>query len=589
MSRKLLATAGHAGRQHALVERRGTIAFAGLAAIAALAIGIAACSPGAGTNHGSNGSPPPPGPISFTLFALAELRGQIEPCGCTTDPLGDLSRTVALVEQARAAGPTVVFDAGSSLYDLSPVPPHRADQEKLKAALITNAYRDRLKVAAWGLGPADAGLGPSGAGPARQAINVAADSGFATEAPKIIEVGGAKLGVFGVILPGAIPNLTVADPAAAATTAIGDLRKRGAQLVVALIQAPTKREAAAYVRTLKGVDVAIAGLGALAPEPDKIDRRPEQLGDAWLVVPGNRGQIVSRLDITLRPGTAPLVDAIGPVAAEVERGRLAKQIDELGGELAAFAKDPSADPSFVAQKQRELDDAKARDQALAKTPLQAPATGSYFAFQQVTINKKLACDGAIDAAKVEYSKAAGEANVKAAAARPAPVAPAGTATYIGVEECDTCHAKEVAFWKKTRHASAWHTLEESGKQLDYECTSCHVTGWDKPGGATMAKTEGMVDVQCETCHGPGSLHAEAEGKEKPKSLVLKPADDLCATQCHTPQHSDTFQLQAYLRDVTGPGHGEKFRATLGDGPTGHDLRAAGLAKAGKELGAGCRK
>ncbi|MCE9575204.1 MAG: hypothetical protein K8W52_18775 [Deltaproteobacteria bacterium] len=561
-----------------------------MAVIATIAIGLAACSPGAGTNHGSGGSgTPAPGPISFTLFALAELRGQIEPCGCTTDPLGDLSRTVALVEQARAAGPTVVLDAGSSLYDLSPVPPHRADQEKLKAALISNAYRERLKVAAWGLGPADAGLGPTGAGPARQAINVAADSGFSVEAPKIIEVGGAKVGVFGVVLPGAIPGLTVGDPGAAATAAIADLRKQGAQLVVALVQAPSKREAAAFVRATKGVDVAIAGLGAAAPEPDKIDRRAEQLGDAWLVVPANRGQILARLDITLRPGGAPLVDAIGPAAAQDERARLVKTIADLDAQLAGFAKDPSADPSFVAQKQRELDLAKARDQELAKAPLQAPASGSYFTFQQVTINKKLACDAAIDGAKADYSKAAGLANVKAAAARPAPVAPPGTATYIGVEECDTCHAKEVAFWKTTRHAGAWHTLEESGKQLDYECTSCHVTGWDKPGGATMARTEGTVDVQCETCHGPGSIHAEAEGKEKPKTLVLKPADELCATQCHTPQHSDTFQLQAYLRDVTGPGHGEKFRATLGDGPTGHDLRAAGLAKAGKELGAGCRK
>lgn len=589
MSRKLLATAGHAGRQHALVRRRRTIAFAGLAAIAAVATTLIACSPGAGANHGSNNTGVPGGPISFSLFALAELRGQIEPCGCTTDPLGDLSRTVGLVERARAAGPTLVVDAGSSLYSLSPVPPHRADQEKLKAALITSAYRDRLKVAAWGLGPADAGLGPTGAGPPRQAVNVAAEAGFALDPPKVVEVGGAKVGVFGVVLPGAVPGLTVSEAEGAAIKAAAALRGQGAQLVVALVQAPSKRDAAAFARAAKGVDIAIAGLGALAPEPDKTDRRAAQVGDAWLVVPGNRGQLVARLDITLRPGAAPLVDAIGEPAAQDERARLATTIAELDAQLAGFAKDPAADPAFIAQKRRELDDARARDQALAKSPLQAPATGSYFTFQQVTINKKLACDAAIDTAKVAYSKAAGLANVKAAAARPAPVAPAGTATFIGVEECETCHAKEVAFWKQTRHAGAWHTLEEAGKALDYECTSCHVTGWDRPGGATMARTEGRVDVQCESCHGPGSLHAEADGLEQPPSIALRPADDMCATQCHTPQHSDTFQLQAYLRDVTGPGHAAKFRAALGDGPTGHDLRAAGLAKAGKELGAGCRK
>jgi hypothetical protein len=586
MAKPSLPTAERAGPS----SRTTRIYNRSVAMMAAAGLALAACSPGAGTNHGSAGSgTAAPTAISFSLFALAELRGQIEPCGCTTDPLGDLSRTVALVEQARAAGPTIVVDAGSSLYDLSPVPPHRADQEKLKAALIEHAYRDRLKVAAWGLGPADVGLGPTGIGPARQAINVGADAGFALEAPKVVDVGGAKVGVFGVIVPGAIANLQVADPEAAATQTAAALRDQGAQVVVALVQAPTKREAAAMIRAAKGIDVAIVGLGALAPEPNKIDARADQVGDAWMVVPGNRGQIVSRLDITVRPGAAPLVDAIGPAAATEARTRLAKDIAELDGQLAAFARDPSADPAFVAQKKQELADAKARDQQLAQAPLQAPAAGSYFTFQQIKINKQLACDATIDAAKIDYSKAAGEANVKAAAARPAPVVAKGTATYIGVDECDTCHAKEVTFWKTTRHAQAWHTLEEVGKQLDYECTSCHVTGWDKPGGATMAKTEDRVDVQCEVCHGPGSIHAEAEGKERPASIVLKPAADLCASTCHLPEHSDTFQLEAYLRDVTGPGHGEKFRAKLGDGPTGHELRAAGLAKAGKTLGAGCRK
>jgi len=75
-------------------------------------------------------------------------------------------------------------------------------------------------------------------------------------------------------------------------------------------------------------------------------------------------------------------------------------------------------------------------------------------------------------------------------------------------------------------------------------------------------------VQCEACHGPGSLHAA-----KPKRVkvpVPAPGKAVCDT-CHTPEHSDTFQLEAYLRDVLGKGHGEKRRAALGDGPTGRAL------------------
>src|SRR5690348_9839485 len=68
---------------------------------------------------------------SFTLVALAEMRGQIAPCGCTSDPLGDLSRTAQLIEGTRSAGPTLVLDAGSLLYSKSPVPEHLAAQEEL--------------------------------------------------------------------------------------------------------------------------------------------------------------------------------------------------------------------------------------------------------------------------------------------------------------------------------------------------------------------------------------------------------------------------------------------------------------------------
>src|SRR5690606_23742945 len=100
--------------------------------------------------------------------------------------------------------------------------------------------------------------------------------------------------------------------------------------------------------------------------------------------------------------------------------------------------------------------------------------------------------------------------------------------------------------------------------------------------------EHLRDVQCETCHGPGSLHVAADGTDEPRTVTRAPAETLCLG-CHNEEHSDTFDYTAYLRDVTGPGHGQAFRERLGDGPTGEELRRAGLEKAGTELGAGCRK
>src|SRR4051812_14929891 len=77
---------------------------------------------------------------TVTVFALAEMRGQIGPCGCTADPLGDISRTSQLVAAARAQGPVLVVDAGSVLYSQTPIPPHLAAQEELKADLLSKIY-----------------------------------------------------------------------------------------------------------------------------------------------------------------------------------------------------------------------------------------------------------------------------------------------------------------------------------------------------------------------------------------------------------------------------------------------------------------
>src|ERR1700760_504157 len=105
-----------------------------------LALAAACCSK-FHVKSGGRAPVAPPTKPTFTLFALAELRGQIGPCGCTSDPLGDISRTVEVVDQARSQGPVLVVDAGSTLYSQSPVPSHLEAQEELKADLIADIYR----------------------------------------------------------------------------------------------------------------------------------------------------------------------------------------------------------------------------------------------------------------------------------------------------------------------------------------------------------------------------------------------------------------------------------------------------------------
>ncbi|MBA2544237.1 MAG: hypothetical protein H0V17_31625 [Deltaproteobacteria bacterium] len=527
---------------------------------------------------------------TFTLFALAEVRGQIGPCGCTSDPLGDLSRTARLVTDARAAGPALVVDAGSLLYSKSPVPAHLDAQEELKADLIATTYKTELAVSALGLGPADLPKGTSKLRLPRTLANVAAP-GVELLAPVIVDApaltGGTKVGVFAVAMPAMVPGLDGRDPVADGKLAVADLKKRGAQVIVGLIQATSKKDAVQIMRGIGGIDLAVAGLGQATPEPERIEVEPQKVGDGWIVVPANRGQVVSKLEVTLR-GTGPLVDAVGATAATAKLVSIDRRIAGLEDDLKKFAADPKADQAFVRTTRSELAQViKQRDDLKAR-PLVVPDTGSYFTLSQVRINKALACAKSVDDRVTEFYRAAGEANVKGVTRKP-PDPPKGQPSFAGLAQCEDCHADAVKFWKTTRHAEAWKTLVERGQQFDFYSTSCHVTGWERAGGSNLAFNEPLRDVQCEVCHGPSSIHVAKGGEEKPFATLRAPAEALCADQCHTTEHSDTFQYTAYLRDILGPGHGEAARKKLGDGPTGAQLRKAALDKAGRTLGAGCSR
>jgi len=78
---------------------------------------------------------------------------------------------------------------------------------------------------------------------------------------------------------------------------------------------------------------------------------------------------------------------------------------------------------------------------------------------------------------------------------------AAPAQYAGAAKCKTCHLKEYTTWAASPHATAFERLSPEERKKP-ECVGCHVTGSGKP---TMpgAALEG---VQCEACHGPGSLY-----------------------------------------------------------------------------------
>jgi len=135
------------------------------------------------------------------------------------------------------------------------------------------------------------------------------------------------------------------------------------------------------------------------------------------------------------------------------------------------------------------------------------------------------------------------------------------AEYIGIENCKLCHIPHFDSWSATKMSQSFELLKpgaraeaklkvgldpENDYSTDPACLRCHVTGLGKPGGFTsLEETPDMLGVQCEMCHGPGSIYTEMMMK-KQGTYTLEdyqtvgglsmptPENNVCTQQCHNP-------------------------------------------------------
>lgn len=98
---------------------------------------------------------------------------------------------------------------------------------------------------------------------------------------------------------------------------------------------------------------------------------------------------------------------------------------------------------------------------------------------------------------------------------------------IGAERCGACHIEEYDSWKGTAHAKALAKLSKP-KQRDPVCRSCHTSD-------ASSSDPALAGVQCESCHGPGSLYAPdfVMKDEKLRTLLgLKKVTEATCRSCH---------------------------------------------------------
>ena len=542
-----------------------------VAAVLAASSALAACegcrsTPGAGEGKVplAIATAPDGGPIpTVRLYVLSDLAGALEPCGCTEDQLGGLDHAAAWMRAQQASAPNAALVAAGPLFFMDPkLKDDHRDQDVAKAETIAASLRT-LSLAAfapgvneWAAGPAELAKLEAASGAKLlfangEATSTEAGSGAVLGGWVVREIGGVKVGIIGVSTAGEGPSLAppppvhVTPPPEAIARGIEALKKDGAQIFVALAatgRGDAKRLADAVPSLTAIVVGSPGGTGDLnSPAPP-----PERVGGVLVLQTGNHLTTVGVLDLFVR-GSLAFADGTGLELGQ-KREELRHRIDDLRGRIAQWAHDPAVKKEDLEARRAEV--TKLEGDLAALDVHASPPKGSFFRYGVQEIRSGLGSDAQVKAASLAYYKDVNEHNRVAFANRMPPPVTGDEASYIGVDACSTCHKEARAFWDTTRHAHAYATLADQNKQFNLDCVSCHVTGYEEPGGSTVTHVSALENVQCEVCHGPGSKHAKDPKRVKP----VKPKGDKCLS-CHHSPHVEGFDPEKKMADILGPGHG----------------------------------
>lgn len=142
------------------------------------------------------------------------------------------------------------------------------------------------------------------------------------------------------------------------------------------------------------------------------------------------------------------------------------------------------------------------------------------------------------------------------------------AQYVGARSCSLCHrhkkdGEQYKIWQHSKHSHAYEVLGTSeakaaaktvgvttDPQKSEACLICHTTGYGQPKSKFEGRFHIKDGVQCEACHGAGSLYKSRRVMKKiraetgpawnrhsptaEKMGLHKPDENTCK-QCHTQQ------------------------------------------------------
>jgi hypothetical protein len=502
--------------------------------------------------------PAPEANPTLRVWLLSTLAGALEPCGCQKDMLGGVDHAASLTSRG-SNGAQLLLGAGP-LFFLNPGLDEQAKTQELwKAEALADSLAS-MKLVAWAPGANDWAAGAAtmqSLAKRARAKPLAANLGGAnTGSVHFAHAGGLKVGIVGVSSPliSASPpeGVRVSDAEAALKKAAKALDAEKAQVRIALLSLK-RGEALRLAENVGGFHLVVIGKPFDRGEANDAPTPPVLLGKTLVVEAPNHLQAMARVDFYVRGGSLEFADGTGVAVAE-QRTRLSSRLRDLSERISAWEKRSDIKAADLDARKKERD-AVAKELGALKEPA-PPKEGSYFRYSLEEVKQSAGEDPNVEKKLLAYFKRVNDHNREAFKDRKPAEPPEGASRYIGVNACAVCHAEEYRFWKKTGHARAYATLVDEHKQFNLDCVSCHVTGYEKPGGSTVTHVEKLENVGCENCHGPGSRHVD--DPQNKELMRTGPEKSLCATECHhVPHVSKSWSVDEAWKQIVGPGHGSK--------------------------------
>lgn len=455
---------------------------------------------------------------SFALLLTGEQHGFFEPCGCTANQLGGMSRRADLISKIKSAGWELTG------VDLGGLPRRTGTQAGIKLHTSLKALT-QLGYMGVGLGVDELKLGIDGLLDVQMQLlnsedtvrfisaNVKLLDGELEEFPvtsRVIEIGGLKLGVTSVVSQSLQHEVfPMGDgewktPNAEIDKILSEFAEQSVDVRV-LLSHGTVEESKEFARQFPQFQVVLTARGIGDPDPNAA---PQSVGNTMVVEAGRKGKHV------------------GVLAAYQSEGRLSFQY-----KLVSLERDDFGESQPMIDMMKDYQEQLKQNQIVLTDGIGAPHPSQ--------------------------------------------------STYVGVDKCGECHTTAHEIWQKTGHAHAFEDLDPVHKRhgherlngvnrsFDPECLSCHVTGWDpqeytrfKSGflNEEFASTDEekqlhklLAGSQCENCHGPGSRHVElveaGEDNAGESVRLLKADAKARCEKCHDGDNSPDFEFEAYWKKV----------------------------------------